>query len=265
MPQIVQANVFDARLAPHRVPKRKPVVLRTGRCPDRRKHPRAVFLSRLAFDDRPCLRIEEDPSRAGLAIDQIETVAVDFLPAQSHDLVLAATGQQEKAKDVGLLALRHGALRMVVERAVKLSNLLARQEPDALRGGIAPDVPGRVGRDVPADKRMVEDLAKEVQHLVGAAGCRLAVGVEPPDHHDPADSVEAQRAEGGKQLALQCAAGRLLCGRFPAVVAGRLPRTGDEVAQQGRVVSSGGRCLDGGRREARPAHILDCAQRRRSE
>ena len=60
---------------------------------------------------------------------------------------------------------------MVVERAVKPSNLLAREEPGEPGGGIAPDVPSRVGRDVPADKRMVEDLAKEVQHLVGAVGC----------------------------------------------------------------------------------------------
>ena len=70
---------------------------------------------------------------------------------------------------------------------------------------IAPDGPGRIGRNVPARGGVVENLAQDVQHPVRAAGRRRAVGIEPPHHHDAADSVESHRAEGGKQLARQCA------------------------------------------------------------
>ena len=65
-----------------------------------------------------------------------------------------------------------------------------------------PGTAPRVGRDMLARDRVVENLAKDVQHPVRPVGRRSAVGIEPPHHHDAADSVEAHRAEGGQQLAL---------------------------------------------------------------
>ena len=92
--QIVQANVRDARFAPHRVPECEAIAPGIAGVGERRKHPGAVCLLHQAPDDSPGLRIQVDPSRSRLAIAQIETVAIDLPPAQPHDFTLATTGQQ---------------------------------------------------------------------------------------------------------------------------------------------------------------------------
>ena len=141
-------------ISPHQVPERQVGRRRPPRI-ERREKDISASGSRLPLQDGARGRIQDDPPRPGLGIGEIERVPVDVLPAHGHDLVLAAAGQQEKADDVHLLCARRPRAGMVVQRAVKALDLLARQEAGELRAGIALDAlrmtgsisPGRCSTD----------------------------------------------------------------------------------------------------------------------
>ena len=87
-------------------------------------------------------------------------------------------------------------LRSAGGRPVQPGDFLAREEAREFRAPVAPDAPCRVLLDIPPRDRDVYDLAEERDALVGAAGRRAAVGVEPLPHLRRGDVIERLRSEG---------------------------------------------------------------------
>ena len=105
--EVVQADVLDAGLAPHRDTRASSIA-----CPGSRegsltegKTQGSLPCCHAALDDLPRLGIQQDGSRPGLAVAEFEPVVLYLVPAETDDLVLAAPCEQQQADDVGLLRM----------------------------------------------------------------------------------------------------------------------------------------------------------------
>ena len=124
--------------------------------------------------------VEVDRLGPGLAVAEMEGVAVDFVPAQIDDFAPTAAGKQEEADDVGLGGAGRPFGHARVEMLVQSPDLVPREEARAPGSRIRLDGAGRVALQASALHGVPQDGAEQSQRLVGAAGCRRAVLVEPP-------------------------------------------------------------------------------------
>ena len=102
MPEIVKANVLDASLAPGAMPERKVAAAGPGGISRRRKDEGASAV-RPAFENVPGLDTEGNDPRPRLAVGEDQPVGIDLRPAQSEDLVPAASSQKQEPDDIRLL------------------------------------------------------------------------------------------------------------------------------------------------------------------
>ena len=65
---------------------------------------------------------------------------------------------------------------------MEAADFLAREEAGELRAGVALDAARRVGLEMGAGERVVQDAAEQVERAVGPAGRGQTVVVEPADH-----------------------------------------------------------------------------------
>ena len=122
----------------------------------------------MKLDDLLRPPIQQDRSRAGLAVLEPQMIAIHLPPPEANDLVLAASGQEQEADDVGLIATP--AAGMTVKALMQPADFLPREEPRALRARSWPDAPDRAGGNVLAADRMVEDLPQHSQCKIGRPG-----------------------------------------------------------------------------------------------
>ena len=199
MAQVVKAHVLDARLAAHPIPERMVRAARARRVARGGKHERAACL-RLPIENGSCLAAQSNRPRPRFAVGKCQHVIVNLGPAQACDLAPAASGEQKKADDVGLLPATRAGLS--VQDAGQARDLLAGQEPCQRRAAVSCDAAGRVGVYVAAGDGEIHDLAENIEGAVGAARRGPAVAVEPSPDMRGGDVVERFRPEGGKQLSL---------------------------------------------------------------
>ena len=174
----------------------------------------------MTFQDGDRLAVEGNRPRPGLAIAHDEGVAVDLGPAQPDDLVPAAPGEQQEPDNVGLRpAARTG---MAIEDPVKTRDLLRRQEAGELRRAVRSDAPRGVGVEMAPCDSEVEDLAQQLERVVGIARRAAAEPVEPEPDFRVGNTVEALRPEGREKAAPQ-QRGIALPGRGLASDETRLP------------------------------------------
>ena len=86
--------------------------------PRGREHVRACG-TRLAGEDGLRGLAQPDPSRPGLGVGEVESIAVDLRPLELQDLALPAAGEQEQPDDVGLLLAGGPLPDQPIEDAVK--------------------------------------------------------------------------------------------------------------------------------------------------
>ena len=143
MPQIVQANVFQTGPLPRFVPKREAFVRGSRRVRRRRKDIRALR-PRLAFDDRPGPRVQENLPRPRLAVRQDGSVYLP--PLQTHDFVSSATGREQQADDVRLPPAERsrGRRRAPVQFLLQAADFLPRQKAGEFRARVSPDASRRI-------------------------------------------------------------------------------------------------------------------------
>ena len=117
--KVMQAHVLDPGLPAHQVPEQQVGAHGPPRIERRGKDPGAPG-SRLPLQDGAGRRIQEDLSRPGLGVGEVERVSVHVLTAQGDDLALAAAGQQEKADDFRLPRTRCQRAGMAVRRGISM-------------------------------------------------------------------------------------------------------------------------------------------------
>ena len=66
--------------------------------------------------------------------------------------------------------------------------------------GVSLDALRRVGGDQAGRDGGIQDLTKQLERLVRAFGCCLAVDVEPSLHKRATDPIQPESAEGGQEL-----------------------------------------------------------------
>ena len=99
--QVVEPHVPESGLATHAVPQAE--ALRARSCGStRRRKDVGTRGAGLLRQDALRRGIEVDRLGSGLAVAELEGVAVDFVPAQMDDLTPSAAREQEEADDVGL-------------------------------------------------------------------------------------------------------------------------------------------------------------------
>ena len=174
--------------------------------------------------------IEGNDPGARLAVGEDQPVAIDFRPAQPKDLAPAASGQKQEPDDVRLLSPAVAGLP--VQDAMEPSDLFAGQKAREHPSRVPFHVPRRVGFEVTAGDREVDDLREKIECVIGVAGGGPAEAVEPSPDLGRGNTVERLRAEGGQQLAVEQGLDALSRGRLVSVEMGFLPRTLDEVPEQ---------------------------------
>ena len=87
-----------------------------------------------------------------------------------------------------------------IQRTVKPVDFLGGQKASEFRAGIPLDVLRRIGGDQAGRDGGIQDLTKQLERLVRAFGCCLAVDVEPSLHKRATDSIQPESAEGGQEF-----------------------------------------------------------------
>ena len=119
-----------------------------------------------------------------------------------------------------------------VERAMQSCKLLTRKEACEFPSAVGPDVPRRVRGDVVAGDRMVEDVAEDLEAVVGTSWGGSAVVVEPSMNHRRGDLVQAMGAKCREQLTSQALFPPLDRGRLAPVNPCILPLMHREIPEQ---------------------------------
>ena len=226
MAQIVKANVLDASLAPGAIPERKVSAAGPGGISRRRKDEGASAV-RSALENVPGLGIEGNDPGSGLAVGEDQPVAVDLRPAQSEDLAPAAPGQKQQPDDIRLLTAAVAGLP--VEDPMEPGDLLPGQKARERLSPVPLHGPRRVGVEVAALDREVDDLREKIERVIGVAGGGPAEPVEPSPDLGRGNTVERLRAEGREELAVEHGSHALPGGRLVSFEMGFLPRALDEI------------------------------------
>ena len=122
VPQIVQAHILDPGFPPDLPPERKLERTPLLRVEARREHPGAPVAA-LPFQNGSGLVAQEYGARPGLRVRKPQHLAVHLRPAETDDLRLPTSGQEEQAEDVRLLPTGSAA-PMGVQRRVEPPNLI---------------------------------------------------------------------------------------------------------------------------------------------
>ena len=238
VPEIVEADVLETGFLPDDVPSTEHIAERLSHVLRRRKQ--IIRFSRHAsFDDRPSFGVQVHGPWSGLAVAKPKTGSGHLVPMQADDFAFATAGQQEKADNVDLLMLRRCGplgIGMTVKSVVESTEFLPRKKTGELLPRVGPDLSGRVCRDMPAGDRMVEDMAKGLQTVVGVARSGSAVVVEPSENHCGRDTVKSQAAKLGKQMLLEVPGSPSDCHRLAPVDPGGPPWTGGEAPEERNVL-----------------------------
>ena len=263
--EVVKAAVLDPGFLTNPVPERQVRAARAGCIPGRGEDERAAC-ARLTVQNAPGLAVERNRPRTRLAVAKGQHVAMNLRPAQVDDLSLTASGEQQKADDVGLRpAFLPG---LPVQDPVQAGDLLPGQEPRELRAPVERDALRRIAFDVAAGNGEVQHLPKAREGEIGITRRGPAVAVEPAPDPGLPDTVERLRPEGWRELSRQLIPDAPPRRRLVTVEVGLLPRPRDEVPEQRDRTRRPGLSLRLGVRPAGmalPANVLHALHANRNE
>ena len=128
-----------------------------------------------------------------LAIGKGQHAVLDLGPSEAHDLTLAATGEKQKADNVGLLPCALSALP--IQGGMEAYEFLPRQKSRETGPPVECSPVGWIALDMAAGDGEVQDLPKTAQRMMVIARRGPAVSLEPsPDRRLP-NPVQGLRSE----------------------------------------------------------------------
>ena len=192
VPEVVKANVLDASLAPGAIPERKVAAAGPGGIARGGKY-EGASAARSAFENAPGRGIEGNDPGPRLAVGEDQPVTIDFRPAQPEDLASAAPGQEQKPDDIRLLTPAMAGL--AVQHPMEPSDLLSGQKAREHPSRVPFHVPRRVGFEVGAGDREVDDLREEIKRVIGVAGRVAAEPIEPSPDLSQGNALSANVTE----------------------------------------------------------------------
>ena len=153
-----------------------------------------------------------------------------------------------------------------VQDAMEPSDLFAGQKAREHPSRVPFHVPRRVGFEVTAGDREVDDLREKIECVIGVAGGGPAEAVEPSPDLLGGDAIERLRAEGRQQLAVEHGPDALSRGRLVSFEMASFHAPSTKSRNSGATRLGGaGRFRFGLARMAFPAHLRDGLQRHRAK
>ena len=182
MPQVVKADARQTRSLSDAVPVALELakLLPVAGAPEQPGHVAPLWQR---VDNRASLVAEPHRARAGLAVAQLEAVALHITPLEVEDLAHAASCEQQQRD-----GRRHHRSQLVLARPVLRQNLAqplhlrAAQEALAFALPVQSDGPARVGvlEPVAPALRLVEHVVEDGHDPVGTARAGLVIQLGKP-------------------------------------------------------------------------------------